>query len=260
MLRIANDFDRVRTGSPNLGSMKARLSSECGWTFEATAPRWKRWLDLLLIALALPAVLPIFIFVACLIKLVSRGPIFYRQRRIGLGGRNFTCLKFRSMKQGADVGVHQQHLKQLIHSNAPMTKMDQRGDSRLIPFGCWLRATGLDELPQLINVIRGDMSLVGPRPCTPYEYADYSEWHKQRCKALPGLTGLWQVSGKNKTTFTEMINLDIFYANNLSLWMDLRIIFKTIPALASQVRESRGQPERNVRNPLERQIYHSTNG
>jgi lipopolysaccharide/colanic/teichoic acid biosynthesis glycosyltransferase len=200
----------------------------------AETPLWKRLLDVVLILLTLPASLPIFLFIACVIKLVSSGPVFYRQERIGLGGLKFNCLKFRSMKPGADTGVHQKHLKQLIQSNVPMTKMDKSGDPRLIPGGAWLRATGLDELPQLINVLRGEMSLVGPRPCTPYEYEDYSPWHKQRCNTLPGLTGLWQVSGKNKTTFTEMINMDIYYASHKTLWMDLTIIFKTLPALAGQ--------------------------
>ena len=231
----------------------------------AGTPFWKRTLDVVLILSALPALLPIFLFIACMIKLVSSGPIFYRQERIGLGGRKFRLLKFRSMKPGADTGVHQKHLKQLIQSNVPMTKMDKDGDPRLIPGGAWLRATGLDELPQLLNVLRGEMSLVGPRPCTPYEYEDYSPWHKQRCNTLPGLTGLWQVSGKNKTTFTEMINLDIYYATHNTPWMDLKIILKTLPALVLQVRETRsgtprrGGAERDRRTALERQIYHITN-
>jgi lipopolysaccharide/colanic/teichoic acid biosynthesis glycosyltransferase len=143
------------------------------------------------------------------------------------------------MKPGADTGVHQQLLSQLIQSDRPMTKMDRTGDSRLIPGAALLRSSGLDELPQLFNVLAGEMSLVGPRPCTPNEFAQYQEWHKERCNTPPGLTGLWQVNGKNKTTFTEMIHMDIHYARNCSLGMDLKIMFRTFSALAEQVRETR---------------------
>ena len=141
------------------------------------------------------------------------------------------------MKVDADNGVHKNYLKDLIHSAAPMTKMDAKGDSRLIPLGALLRSTGLDELPQLINVLRGEMSLVGPRPCIPYECEDYLPWQMERFDTLPGLTGLWQVNGKNKTTFNEMMNYDITYARTKSLFLDLRIMAKTIPALISQVRD-----------------------
>ena len=120
-----------------------------------------------------------------------------------------------------------------------MTKMDMNGDARLIPLGWLLRATGLDELPQIVNVLYGEMSLVGPRPCVPYEYAKYLPWQRARCNALPGLTGLWQVSGKNRTTFDEMIRLDIRYSENLSWQQDLKIIAKTVPALLFQLRHSR---------------------
>ena len=114
--------------------------------------------------------------------------------------------------------------------------MDKK-DPRVIPFGSLLRATGLDELPQLINVLRGDMSIVGPRPCTPYEFTHYLPWQGERLSALPGLTGLWQVNGKNKTSFDEMVNWDIHYVRNMSLWMDLTIMCKTFPALQAQVVE-----------------------
>ena len=204
-----------------------------------TVPQWKRALDILCILLALPVVAPIAFFIVLWIKCSSRGPIFFRQTRIGHRGTRFTCYKFRSMKVNADTGVHKQYLKELIHSDTAMFKMDAKGDSRLIPLGSVLRATGLDELPQLINVVRGEMSLVGPRPCLPYEYEEYLPWQKERCETLPGLTGLWQVSGKNNTTFNQMVQLDIAYANNKSLWLDVKIIAKTIPALFQQVRETR---------------------
>jgi len=122
-------------------------------------------------------------------------------------------------------------------SNVPMKKLDSVRDPRLIPCGLLLRSLGLDELPQLFNVLRGDMSLVGPRPCVPYEYENYAPHHRERFNAAPGLTGLWQVSGKNRTTFEEMINLDISYAKKQSLWLDLKIIFKTFPAIVSQTKD-----------------------
>jgi hypothetical protein len=138
----------------------------------------------------------------------------------------------------ADTSLHQGHLHQLMNSNTPMMKMDSKGDPRIIPFGVLLRASGLDELPQLINVLRGEMSLVGPRPCLPYEYDKYLPWQKERFETVPGLTGLWQVSGKNKTTFVEMIQLDIKYTKNKNLWWDLKIILMTVPALIIQTLET----------------------
>ena len=216
------------------------------------APLWKRVLDVGCILLALPVLLPLMIALAVLIKCVSRGPILFLQERVGYRGSRFICFKFRTMKMNADTGVHQQHLADLIRSNAPMVKMDAKGDPRLIPFGSLLRATGLDELPQLLNVLGGQMSLVGPRPCVPYEFEQYLPSQKRRFETLPGLTGLWQVSGKNKTTFCEMISLDIHYAENRSPWLDLKIISRTLPVLISQVREARAKRkniERRVGNP-----------
>ncbi len=204
-------------------------------------PSWKRALDIFLIVLALPLLVPLMAVISAMIWIVSPGPILFRQERVGFLGRRFLCLKFRTMFVGADTGVHQGHLKQLLTSDVPMMKMDAKGDPRVIPMGGLLRATGLDELPQLINVLLGDMSLVGPRPCLPYEYAEYLPWQKERFNAMPGLTGLWQVSGKNRTTFVEMIQLDIKYARIQNPWLDLQIIFKTIPALVTQARENRAR-------------------
>jgi lipopolysaccharide/colanic/teichoic acid biosynthesis glycosyltransferase len=139
------------------------------------------------------------------------------------------------MHAGSDTKGHQQYFAQLMQTNTPMQKLDSRGDSRLIP-GAWLlRSTGLDELPQILNVWQGEMSIVGPRPCIPYEYENYSEEQKRRCESHPGLTGLWQVSGKNRTTFEEMIRLDCDYAHKRSLLLDLRIILLTPVALFIQV-------------------------
>lgn len=202
-------------------------------------PAWKRRLDMVVVLITLPVWLPIAVFIAVVIRLVSVGPVLFKQERIGYRGERFMCLKFRTMRVGADTAVHQGHLKQLMEANVPMVKMDSSGDRRIIPFGRLLRASGLDELPQLINVLRGEMSLVGPRPCLPYEYENYLPWQKERFTTLPGLTGLWQVSGKNKTTFVEMIQLDIKYARNKTVWLDLIIMLRTIPALAVQVVETR---------------------
>jgi lipopolysaccharide/colanic/teichoic acid biosynthesis glycosyltransferase len=200
---------------------------------------WKRALDVLLILLALPFLIPLVLFVALLIGSVSAGPVLFMQERVGYRGRRFMCFKFRTMFVDADMTMHQGHLHELMNSNTPMMKMDSQGDPRIIPFGLLLRASGLDELPQLINVLRGEMSLVGPRPCLSYEYEKYLPWQKERFGTVPGLTGLWQVSGKNKTTFVEMIQLDIKYAKNKTLWWDLKIILMTVPALIIQMLEAR---------------------
>ena len=200
-------------------------------------PRWKRALDLACVVLALPLLLPA-LFIALLIKIVSAGPVLFKQERIGYRGRSFLCLKFRTMAVGADSVVHRKHSEELIGSDSPMVKMDTRGDKRLIPFGLLLRTSGLDELPQIINVLRGEMSLVGPRPCMRYECDRYLPWQKERFNTLPGLTGLWQVSGKNATTFDEMMHLDIHYARNKSLSSDLGIMARTIPALIVQIQDT----------------------
>jgi len=212
-------------------------------------PLWKRVLDLTCILLSLPLWLPIFVLIAVWVKIVSPGPIFFRQERVGLRGSRFMILKFRTMKVNVETQSHEKHLDQLIHVNAPMTKLDVSGDPRIIPGGRILRALGLDELPQLFNVLRGEMSLVGPRPCTPYEFQRYKDWQRERVNAVPGLTGYWQVNGKNKTTFTEMVEMDIWYTKNLSLSLDIGIMYRTFPAILTQVLEgriARGATKRKV--------------
>ncbi len=198
-------------------------------------PAWKRALDVFCIVVTAPAWAIIGAVTYLIVKLVSPGPAFFKQERIGYRGRSFGCYKFRTMSVNADTGVHQGHLEQLMTANTPMTKLDSAGDKRLIPFGRVLRSLGLDELPQIINVLRGEMSLVGPRPCLPYEYEQYLPRHKKRLAAAPGLTGLWQVSGKNRTTFEEMVDLDVEYAARQSLFLDLKIILLTPLAIIQQV-------------------------
>jgi exopolysaccharide production protein ExoY len=210
-------------------------------------PGWKRFLDLLCCVAALPILAFFTLVMTVIIRLTSPGPVFFRQERVGHQGRRFMCYKFRTMKVRADTAVHQAYLAELIRSGQPMVKMDATNDSRLIA-GAWiLRASGLDELPQLINILRGEMSLVGPRPCLPYEYEEYLPWQKNRFHAVPGLTGLWQVSGKNRTTFDEMIRLDVRYAQEKTLGLDLWIMLMTLPALVVQILDTRrGRKEQVV--------------
>ena len=215
---------------------KATLNSE---SIRPAIPQWKRALDFLLILIGLPLWLPVAVVLALVIRLGSRGPVFFRQHRVGQGGRIFVCFKFRTMHFNANQTAHQEHVRGLIKSSIPMVKLDGENDARLIPGGALIRATGLDELPQLINILRGEMSIVGPRPCIPYEYEMYEPWQRHRCDAPPGLTGLWQVSGKNRTTFDEMVHLDTDYAKRMSPWLDLRIIARTPIAILQQLADTR---------------------
>jgi lipopolysaccharide/colanic/teichoic acid biosynthesis glycosyltransferase len=202
-------------------------------------PGWKRCLDIGIVLLGLPFVLPVMLLAALIIRLVSRGPIFFKQQRIGYQGKPFTVLKFRTMHANADPKAHQEYVNRLIAQNLPLTKMDVKGDKRLIPMGRVLRASCVDELPQLFNVLLGDMSLVGPRPCMEFEYNQLLPWHKQRFNTPPGMTGLWQVKRGAHTSFREMMQLDLEYVANRTLWLDVSILLETVPAVFSQLKESR---------------------
>jgi len=202
-------------------------------------PRWKSVFDLTCILLSLPIWLPLMLLLMLLTRIASPGPVFYRQKRVGLGGGHFFIWKFRTMKMSAETQCHERYFEGLMRSDCPMTKLDAYGDQRLAPFGRILRASGLDELPQIFNVLSGEMSLVGPRPCTPNEFAHYEPWQRERVNGLPGLTGYWQVNGKNKTTFNEMILMDLFYLNKLSVLLDLKIMLKTCTVIAGQLVESK---------------------
>jgi lipopolysaccharide/colanic/teichoic acid biosynthesis glycosyltransferase len=183
---------------------------------------------------------PLFVLIPMYVRAVSPGPVLFTQTRRGYLGREFRMLKFRTMHFGADTAIHRHHLIDLIQSNRaddkPMAKLER--DPRLLPFGGVLRGLCLDELPQLFNVLSGDMTLVGPRPAIPYEADAYALWHTGRFDAVPGMTGLWQVSGKNRLSFHEMVCLDIRYARDLSLWIDLWILFKTVPAVLGQAKDN----------------------
>jgi len=196
---------------------------------EATISPWgrlaKRTVDL---AVSLVALIPAVLagaLIALVIRLDSPGPAFFRQQRIGMGGRPFSMYKFRSMKLGAE--EEQDALVEHNEASGPLFKM--RNDPRLTRLGGFLRRSSLDELPQVINVLRGEMSLVGPRPNIPAEVERYQPWHRQRLEVPPGITGLWQVSGRSDLSFDEMCLLDIYYIENWSLKLDLMILLRTVP-------------------------------
>lgn len=192
----------------------------------------KRSIDIAWSSLALLCVAPVFAAIAIGIKTTSPGPVFFRQERLGLNGKRFMFLKFRSMYTDNDPRSHKEFVRKLIEdskkSSADSVVYKMTDDPRITPFGRFLRKSSLDELPQFINVFMGEMSLVGPRPPIPYECDMYDVWHKRRllsCK--PGITGLWQVTGRSTTTFDEMVRMDLDYIENWTLWKDIKILFKT---------------------------------
>jgi lipopolysaccharide/colanic/teichoic acid biosynthesis glycosyltransferase len=196
----------------------------------------KRAMDIVGSFIALLLAAPMFLLIAIAVKATSKGPVFFRQRRLGQHGQPFTFLKFRSMKAGNDASVHKEYIKKLISGNADRHQCDGNGagvfklvgDARITRVGAFLRKTSLDELPQFINVLKGEMSLVGPRPPIPYEVENYQVWHRRRLlEAKPGITGLWQVSGRSRVTFDEMVRLDLRYARSCSPWMDIKILLRT---------------------------------
>jgi len=215
-------------------------------------PLWKRVLDVSLASVALLVLSPLMTCVALTIKVVSPGPVLFRQQRIGHLGRNFACLKFRSMRVDSDPALHAQHVRELIcDGQRQLQKLDARHDPRLIPMGRIFRAAGLDELPQLINVLRGEMSLVGPRPCVAYEYRHFKDWQKRRCETPPGLTGFWQVNGKNRTTFEQMMRLDLAYGRQRTLYQDVVSLLRTPAVVLQQVFELARQTRIDARAPVD---------
>lgn len=210
------------TAEPGYGS--GQMPSAAAWSWY---PPVKRVLDVVAAAVLLVCLLPLFLVVALLIKLDSRGSVFYRQQRVGRGGRLFRMYKFRSMQRGADRQLV--HLLPLNETDGLMFKL--RCDPRVTRVGKVLRRLSIDELPQLLNVILGDMSMVGPRPPLQREVEKYNVWQHRRLDVLPGLTGLWQVSGRSDLSFDEGIALDLKYVIRRSLLLDLIIIARTIPAI-----------------------------
>jgi lipopolysaccharide/colanic/teichoic acid biosynthesis glycosyltransferase len=200
----------------------------------------KRIVDVACSALLIALCAPLLVLIAILVKLTSRGPILFRQDRIGQYGRRFTFLKFRSMRVDNDPTVHREYVTKLIAGEAERVTASANGkgvyklanDRRITRVGAFLRKTSLDELPQLINVLKGDMSLVGPRPPIPYELAAYQTWHRRRVlEVKPGITGLWQVTGRSRVKFDDMVRLDLRYATSWSLWLDLKILLRTPAAV-----------------------------
>lgn len=230
---------------------KARkLPREAGRELSASAPLvWKRCLDIFCVLVSLPVTLPLMAVIALWVRCVSRGPALFRQERIGRNGKSFVLYKFRSMKLNADTRRHQNHFRHLVRSDSPMIKLDLLCDSRLIPAGCLLRAAGLDELPQLLNVLRGEMSLVGPRPCLPEEFRFFTAKQRERFQALPGLTGIWQVHGKGASTFSEMNAMDVLYVRRSSLVLDLSIMVRTPLALFRQMAQAFQQHRASTDKP-----------
>lgn len=209
---------------------------------------WKRAFDIAFSAAVLVASLPLLLAIAAAVKLGSRGPVLFKQTRVGLHGREFPFLKFRTMHLGSGSTIHRDYTRDWIYGRTgkqdgssvrsvgaaaarPPVTHKIRSDPRVTRVGRWLRKTSLDELPQFWNVLRGQMSVVGPRPAIPYEVARYTEWHRRRLEVLPGITGLWQVSGRNALSFEEMVRLDIRYVETWSLAQDLRIVLKTLPSM-----------------------------
>ena len=223
-----------------IGSIMRRLTSSGSETTlirEFNFPRWKRGMDILILLAALPLWGSLMLFTALWVGLTSRGPLFFRQVRMGQGRRPFVLLKFRSMIAGAETESHVEHFKDFTERNAPMVKLDELNDARLIWGGRVIRALGLDELPQIFNILSGQMSLVGPRPCTPQEFSLFSNEQKARFDIPSGLTGYWQVKGKNFMTFQQMIDQDLKYARSMSPVLDLAILLATPPTVVLQAIE-----------------------
>ncbi len=202
----------------------------------------KRGIDIAGSLFALILFAPLFALIAVAIKLSPQGPILFKQERVGQYGVNFTFLKFRSMYCSNDAAIHKEYLKRFIAGelSAKPTEEGQKtifkitADPRVTPVGKFLRKTSLDELPQFLNVLQGKMSLVGPRPPIPYELESYDIWHRARLlEAKPGITGLWQVSGRSRMSFDDMVRLDLQYARTWSLWLDIKILLQTPRAVFS---------------------------
>ena len=199
----------------------------------------KRASDVIIAGAALIVLSPAWVVIALITKFDSPGPVFYQQERVGMDGRVFLFIKFRTMRADSDDAIHRSYQEKLIAGRTAETNLGDdanpvfklANDPRITRTGRVLRRLSLDEMPQLLNVLRGDMSVVGPRPPIPYEVENYEIWHRKRLDMKPGITGLWQVSGRNRLSFDEMVRLDLFYIENWSLWLDAKIILKTLPVM-----------------------------
>jgi len=253
-LESRNRLDEVLIKLTSAPSCTARFNEELAYSNSqgigtanfrslrrSSLPAWKRAIDISGALIGLVVLSPVMLVVTVIIKVISPGPAIFKQERIGMRGKPFTMFKFRTMQLDADSSIHERYVAKLIENaqpgvaplKKPMTKLDNHPN--MIPLGKVLRKTFLDEIPQLINVLRGEMSLIGPRPPLAYELQRYPEWCLTRFNVPPGMTGLWQVSGKNLLSFDEMIRLDIRYTRSMSLWLDLLILLKTPIAIVMEI-------------------------
>lgn len=207
-------------------------------------PVVKRWVDVFIAVTVLVSLAPLLALIAVLIRVYSPGPVLYAQERVGydpeLGvPKPFKMYKFRTMHYNADPGRHREHMARVIRNRVTPRSSDDslkiKCDDRVTGVGRILRKSSLDELPQLINVLKGDMSVVGPRPALPYEVEFYKEWHKDRLLAIPGLTGLWQVKARNRVSFDEMVRMDIYYVQHMSFGLDMKILLQTPVAVVRDI-------------------------
>jgi lipopolysaccharide/colanic/teichoic acid biosynthesis glycosyltransferase len=229
-----DDWDHDHRGRPSNPALYPDLLSPDKDTDSLL--RIKQAMDIVGSVLLLILCTPLFLMIALAIKASSKGPVFFRQQRVGQYGRYFTFLKFRSMRTDNDPSVHKEFATRLIAGEIAHNLSNGNGkitykltnDKRITRVGKFLRRSSLDELPQLVNVLKGDMSLVGPRPAMPYELAAYQTWHRRRVlEVKPGITGLWQVTGRSSVRFDEMVRLDLQYATSWSPWLDLKILMRT---------------------------------
>ena len=224
---ISENLDVEKYGEFSLINSSPQVKSDLTLFFKAIFDKIFSFIGLIIL-------LPFFLVVALIIKLTSKGPVFYKQKRIGKDGKEFNFLKFRTMTV---VDGEDEERKKMMLQFMKGYEINGNGDAKIIneqrvtKIGKFLRKYSLDELPQLINVLKGDMSLVGPRPCLPYEYEHYEDWQKERVKVLPGCTGVWQVYGRSKVNFKDSVVMDLYYINNMSPWLDLQLIIKTIPVI-----------------------------
>jgi lipopolysaccharide/colanic/teichoic acid biosynthesis glycosyltransferase len=229
-----DDWDHDISGRPSNPTLYPDLSSRDNT--RRLLSGIKRMIDIIGSALALIICAPAFLIIALAIKASSKGPVFFRQQRVGRYGKRFTFLKFRSMDVDNDPSVHKEYVTKLIAGHAERKPSNGNGegvykltnDERVTGVGAFLRRASLDELPQFLNVLKGEMSLVGPRPAVPYELAAYQTWHRRRVlEVKPGITGLWQVNGRSRVKFDEMVRLDLRYAKSWSPWLDIKILMRT---------------------------------
>jgi undecaprenyl-phosphate galactose phosphotransferase len=228
---VSNHFDIVSAKLDEGEYHDLKVISVSAKTSPLYSEKFKRIFDITASGFLILVLAPFWLGIAAAIRLSSRGPVFFRTDVIGKNGKKFRWYKFRTMLANNDTKIHEIHLEQLITANKGYKKLEN--DPRITSVGRLLRKFSLDELPQLINVFKGNMSLVGPRPCLPYEYEHFKDWHKLKYKVIPGITGLAQIIARNRedVTFSDSVLLDLYYADNQSLWLDLKILFKTIPVM-----------------------------